>query len=131
MLVNEQLSQGEGPTSLVWTQHTPTVIETSLQLQNISNTYRKTRTKTKRIGIRIPQSNVPLSVKDKAINKEMHDGLGRATITASSLEAEQCNSNISKTQTKATTFRPSSLRTSSEEKVTHLEVGRAVCNFWN
>nr|GEX37904.1 hypothetical protein [Tanacetum cinerariifolium] len=89
MIVNEQLSQGEGPTSLIRTQHIPTVIETSPQLQNISNTYRKTRTGTKRIGIRIPQSNVPTSVVDEAITKEMHDGLGTATTTASSLEAEK------------------------------------------
>nr|GEY12822.1 putative reverse transcriptase domain-containing protein [Tanacetum cinerariifolium] len=78
--------EGEGPTSLVGTQHTPTVIVTSPQLQNISTTYRKTRTRTIRIGIRIPQSNVPTNVADEAITKEMHDGLGKATTTASSLE---------------------------------------------
>ncbi|GJU39124.1 putative ribonuclease H-like domain-containing protein [Tanacetum coccineum] len=50
----------------------------------------------------------------EAITKEMHDGLGRATTTASSLEAEQSSGNISKTQTKATPSRPSSPRTSSE-----------------
>nr|GEX70981.1 hypothetical protein [Tanacetum cinerariifolium] len=115
MLVNEQLSQGEGLTSPVGTQHTPTVIETSPQLQNISNTYRKTRTRTRRRGIRIPQSNVPLSVTDEAITKDIHDGLERATTTASSLEVEQEGSgNLSKTQTKATPFGPSSPRTSSE-----------------
>nr|GEV90485.1 putative reverse transcriptase domain-containing protein [Tanacetum cinerariifolium] len=75
---------------------------------------KKTRTKTRRIGHRIPQSNVPSSVVDKAITKEMHDGLGRATTTAFSLEAEQGSGNISKTQTKATPSGPSSLRTSSE-----------------
>nr|GEU87684.1 hypothetical protein [Tanacetum cinerariifolium] len=89
ILVNEQLSQGEGPTSPVGTQHTPIVIKTSLQLQNISNTYGKTRTKTRSIGIRIPQSNVPSSVADEASTKEMHDELGKATTTTSSLEAEQ------------------------------------------
>nr|GEY47411.1 hypothetical protein [Tanacetum cinerariifolium] len=52
--------------------------------------------------------------KDKAITKEMHDGLGRATTTASSLKAEQGSGNISETQTKATPYRPSSLRTCSE-----------------
>ncbi|GJW25628.1 hypothetical protein Tco_0039439 [Tanacetum coccineum] len=114
MLVNEQLSQGEGPTSPVGTQHTPTVIETSPQLQNISNTYRKTRIRTRRMGIRIPQSNVQTSVADEAITKEIHDGLGRATTTASSLKAYQGNGNISKTQTKATSSGPSSPRTSSE-----------------
>ncbi|GJS02903.1 hypothetical protein Tco_0319411 [Tanacetum coccineum] len=102
MLVHEQLSQGEGPTSPVRTQHTPTVIETSPQLQNISITYRTTRTRSRRMGIRIPQSNVLPHVVDEAITKEMHDGLGRATTTASSLEAEQGSGNISKTQTKAT-----------------------------
>nr|GEU49532.1 hypothetical protein [Tanacetum cinerariifolium] len=48
----------------------------------------KTRIKTRRMGIRIPQSNIPSSVADEAITKEMHDGLGRATTTASSLEAK-------------------------------------------
>nr|GFB60433.1 hypothetical protein [Tanacetum cinerariifolium] len=49
----------------------------------------KTRTRTRRIGIRIPKLNVPSSVVDEDITKEMHDGLGRATTTAFSLEAEQ------------------------------------------
>ncbi|GKA25991.1 hypothetical protein Tco_0712100 [Tanacetum coccineum] len=66
------------------------------------------------MGIRIPQSDVPSSVADEAIIKEMHDGLVRATTTASSLEAEQGSGNIAKTQTKATSFGPSSLRTSLE-----------------
>nr|GEX27653.1 hypothetical protein [Tanacetum cinerariifolium] len=52
--------------------------------------------------------------KDEAITKEMHDRLGRATTTASSLAAEQGSGNISKTQTKATPSGPCSLRTSSE-----------------
>nr|GEY48735.1 hypothetical protein [Tanacetum cinerariifolium] len=108
------MGYGEGPTSPVGTQHTPTVIETSPQLQNISITYKKTRTRTRRIGHRIPQFNVPSSVADEAITKEMHDGLGWATNTASSLEAEQGSGNISKTQTKATPFGPSSPRTSLE-----------------
>nr|GEU93176.1 hypothetical protein [Tanacetum cinerariifolium] len=51
----------------------------------------KTKTRTRRIGIRIPQSNVPTSVADEAITKEMHDGLGRAATTAFSLEADQGN----------------------------------------
>nr|GEU49773.1 hypothetical protein [Tanacetum cinerariifolium] len=41
------------------------------------------------MGIRIPQSNVLTNVADKAITKEMHDGSGKATTTASSSEAEQ------------------------------------------
>nr|GEV00194.1 hypothetical protein [Tanacetum cinerariifolium] len=39
------------------------------------------------MGHRIPQSNIPSSVADEAITKEMHDGLERATTIASSLEA--------------------------------------------
>nr|GFA02333.1 hypothetical protein [Tanacetum cinerariifolium] len=74
----------------------------------------KTKTRTRKIGIRIPQSNVPSSVADENITKEMHDGLGRATTTASSLEAEQSSGNISKTQTKATQYGPSYPRTSSK-----------------
>nr|GEZ06590.1 hypothetical protein [Tanacetum cinerariifolium] len=66
------------------------------------------------MGIRIPQSNVSLTAADKAITKEMHDGLGRATTAASSLAAEQESGNITKTQTKATPPGPSSPRTSSE-----------------
>nr|GEY61638.1 hypothetical protein [Tanacetum cinerariifolium] len=89
MLVTELVSQGEGPTSPVGTQHTPTIIESSPHLQNISITYRKTKTKTGRMGIRIPPSNVPSSVADEAITKEMHDRLGRATATASSFVTEQ------------------------------------------
>ncbi|GKB71765.1 hypothetical protein Tco_0933177, partial [Tanacetum coccineum] len=102
MLVHDQPGQGEGPSSPGGTQHTSTLIETSPQLQNISNAYRKTRTRTRRVGIRIPQSDVPSSVTNEAIINEMHDGLVRATTTASSLEAEQGSGNISKTQTKAT-----------------------------
>ncbi|GJZ02742.1 hypothetical protein Tco_0520703 [Tanacetum coccineum] len=80
MLANEQLSSGKGPTSPVGTQHTPTVIETSPQLQNLSIAYRKTRNRTRRTGIRIPQSNVLSSVTDEAITKEMHDRLGEAIL---------------------------------------------------
>ncbi|GJS62672.1 hypothetical protein Tco_0657456 [Tanacetum coccineum] len=58
--------KGEGPLSPGRTQHTSTLIETSPQLQNIPNTNRKTRTRTRRMGIRIPQSDVPSSVADEA-----------------------------------------------------------------
>ncbi|GKC49099.1 retrovirus-related pol polyprotein from transposon TNT 1-94 [Tanacetum coccineum] len=77
MEINMLSITGEGPSSPGGTQHTSTLIETSPQLQNISNTYRKTRTRTRRMGIRIPQSDVPTSVADEAIIKEMHDGLAR------------------------------------------------------
>nr|GEX29415.1 hypothetical protein [Tanacetum cinerariifolium] len=41
------------------------------------------------MDISISLSNVPSSAADKAITKEMHAGLGRATTTVSSLEVEQ------------------------------------------
>nr|GEZ26480.1 hypothetical protein [Tanacetum cinerariifolium] len=121
---------GEGPTSPVRTQHTPTVIETSPQLQNISITYRKTKTITRRMGIKIPQYNVPSSVTDKAITKEMHNGLRRVTTTASSLKAEQGSGNISKTQTKATPSGPSSPRTSSEGGPGESDKGLVIDRFY-
>nr|GEU36858.1 hypothetical protein [Tanacetum cinerariifolium] len=111
MLVTEQVSYGEGPTSPVGTQYTPTIIESSPHLQNISITYRKTETKTRRMGIKIPQSIVPLSAEDEAITKERPNGLRRATTTVSSLAAEQGSCNIPKTQTKETPSGESSSRT--------------------
>nr|GEV74564.1 putative ribonuclease H-like domain-containing protein [Tanacetum cinerariifolium] len=114
MLVTKQVSQGEGPTSPVGAQHTPTIIKSSPHRQNIYITYRKTKTIIGRMDIRIPQYNVPSSAADETITKEMHDGLGRATTTASSLAAELGSGNITKTQTKATPSGPSSLRTSSK-----------------
>nr|GEU98696.1 hypothetical protein [Tanacetum cinerariifolium] len=59
------------------------------QLLDYGYNFMKTKTRTERIGIRIPQSNVPSSAAYEAITKEMHDGLGRATITASSLAADE------------------------------------------
>nr|GEW99533.1 hypothetical protein [Tanacetum cinerariifolium] len=66
------------------------------------------------MGIKIPHSNVPSSAADEAITKEMHDGLGRATTTTSSLAAKQGSGNITKTQTKVKPSGLSSSRTSLE-----------------
>nr|GFA92836.1 hypothetical protein [Tanacetum cinerariifolium] len=52
-------------------------------------------------------------VSDEAIYKELGDSLVRAATTASSLEAEQDNSNITKTQSKATPNESSSYKTNS------------------
>nr|GEX11451.1 hypothetical protein [Tanacetum cinerariifolium] len=81
----------------------------------------KTRTRTGRMDIRIPQSNVSLSVADVAISKEMHNGLGRATTTASSLGAEQGSGD---SHVQARPKRLSNLPNKpplGEDKVTHLE----------
>ncbi|GJS48246.1 hypothetical protein Tco_0598367 [Tanacetum coccineum] len=67
-----------------------------------------------RKNTKVPQpSGSPDIVADEAVNEEMDDSLMRATITASSLEAEQDSGNINKTQSKATPNEPSSLGTSS------------------
>ncbi|GJT75501.1 hypothetical protein Tco_1042226 [Tanacetum coccineum] len=50
---------------------------------------------------------------DKAVHKELGDSLVRAATTASSLEAEQDNGNINKTQSKATPNKSSSQGTNS------------------
>nr|GFA86559.1 hypothetical protein [Tanacetum cinerariifolium] len=114
MLVQDQTSQGEGPTSPVETQHTPTVLESSSQLQTVSITYRKTRTRIRRMSFRIPQSNVHTNVEDKVITMKMHDSLKRAATTATSLEAVQDSGIINKTPSKATPSGLSSPRSSSE-----------------
>nr|GEY11111.1 hypothetical protein [Tanacetum cinerariifolium] len=53
------------------------------------------------------------SVINEAVHKELGDSLVRAATTASSLEAEQDNGNINKTQSKETPNEPSSQGTYS------------------
>nr|GEU33500.1 putative ribonuclease H-like domain-containing protein [Tanacetum cinerariifolium] len=45
--------------------------------------------KPKRMDTELPQTSVPTSVADEAVNKEMNDSLERAATTATSLDAEQ------------------------------------------
>nr|GEY68050.1 hypothetical protein [Tanacetum cinerariifolium] len=61
----------------------------------------------------LPQTSVPTSVADEAVNEEMDDSLERAATTATSLDAEQDRGNISKTQSKETPNELGSQRTSS------------------
>ncbi|GKF41466.1 hypothetical protein Tco_0124808, partial [Tanacetum coccineum] len=69
--------------------------------------------KTERKDTEVPQPSGPTTnVTDEAVNVEMDDSLVRAATTASSLETEQDNGNIAKTQSKATPNEPSSLGTS-------------------
>ncbi|GKF43940.1 hypothetical protein Tco_0130492, partial [Tanacetum coccineum] len=73
--------------------HTPTIIESSTQPQKTQ----KPR-KPKRKDTQIPQPNGPTEhVADEVVHKELGDSLVRAATTASSLESEQDNGNISKT----------------------------------
>nr|GEV58144.1 ribonuclease H-like domain, reverse transcriptase, RNA-dependent DNA polymerase [Tanacetum cinerariifolium] len=62
----------------------------------------------------IPQPSDPMEhVANEAVHKELGDSLVRAATTVSSLEAEQDNGNINKTQSKATPNESSSQRTDS------------------
>nr|GEY02674.1 hypothetical protein [Tanacetum cinerariifolium] len=90
------------PTDL---QHTPTIIQpSSSQPQKTQKPRKPTRKDTQ-----VPQPSGPTEfVADEAVLKELGDRLVRAATTASSLEAEQDNSNITKTQSKETLNEPSS-----------------------
>ncbi|GKE12665.1 hypothetical protein Tco_1416216, partial [Tanacetum coccineum] len=61
----------------------------------------------------LTRMSVPVeNVADKAVYEERDDSLERATTTATGLDAEQDRGNISKTQSKATPNKPSSIGTS-------------------
>nr|GFD14855.1 hypothetical protein [Tanacetum cinerariifolium] len=78
------------------------------------NLKRKKPRKTKRKDTELLQTSGPTTNRaDEAVNEEMDDSLKRAVTTVSSLEAEQDNATINKTQSKATLNEPSSIGTSS------------------
>nr|GEV32373.1 hypothetical protein [Tanacetum cinerariifolium] len=85
--------------------------------RNLDNEYGKFLLyprKAKRKDTQVPQLSGPTeSVVDEAVYNELDDRLVRAATTASSLEAEQDNGNINKTQSKATTNESSSQRIDS------------------
>nr|GEW03055.1 hypothetical protein [Tanacetum cinerariifolium] len=74
--------------------HTPTIIQPQKKQQP---------KKPKRKDTHVPQPSDPIeNVLYEAVHKELGNSLVRAATTASSLEAEQDNGNINKTQSKAT-----------------------------
>ncbi|GKB10041.1 putative ribonuclease H-like domain-containing protein [Tanacetum coccineum] len=76
---------------------------------------------------KVPHSGAPLTkVGNEAVHKELGDRIERAVTTASSLEAEH----DSDAQTRFEAASKSPMIHLSQE-VTHLEVGRTVCNKWN
>nr|GEV47716.1 hypothetical protein [Tanacetum cinerariifolium] len=98
MMVQAQEEMGEcsaNPTDL---HHTPTIIQ---PLTSQHQKKPKSR-KSKRKNTQLPQTSVPTSVADEAVNEEMNDSLERAATTATSLDAKQDRGNIFKTQSKAT-----------------------------
>nr|GEU56045.1 hypothetical protein [Tanacetum cinerariifolium] len=69
--------------------------------------------KIKRKDTKLPQTSVPTSVADEAVNEEMDDSLERDATTATSLYAAHDIGNIFKTQYKETPNEPGSQGTSS------------------
>ncbi|GJT47515.1 hypothetical protein Tco_0956230 [Tanacetum coccineum] len=109
MVVQNQTKLGEGSAIRIDPHHTPTIIESSSQPQKTQ----KLR-KPKRKDTRVPQHSSPAKhIADEVVHKELGDSLVRAATTASSLEAEQDSSNITKTRSKATPNESSSLGTTS------------------
>ncbi|GKE01792.1 hypothetical protein Tco_1389775 [Tanacetum coccineum] len=133
MVVQTQSELGEGSTILTDPHHTPNFIQPSTQPQKIQ------KPKKPRKDTQVPQSSDPMeNVTDEAVHKELGDSLVRATTTASSLEAEQDNGNITKTRSKATPNESSSLCTTlgggpsyCSQEVRHFKVMRIDLNLMN
>nr|GEV38560.1 hypothetical protein [Tanacetum cinerariifolium] len=105
-----QYEFGEGSSMPTDPHHTPTILQSSSsQPQKIHKPRKPTRKVTQ-----VPQPSDPMEhVADEAVYKELGDRLVKAATIASSLEAEQDNGNINKTQSKATPNEPSSQGTNS------------------
>nr|GEU36381.1 retrovirus-related Pol polyprotein from transposon TNT 1-94 [Tanacetum cinerariifolium] len=107
MVVQSEL--GEGSAMPTDPYHTPTILQSSSQPQKTHKPKKPTRKVTQ-----VPWPSDPIEhVADEAVHKELGDSLVRVATTASSLEAEQNNRNINKTQSKATPNESSSQGTDS------------------
>ncbi|GKD97833.1 hypothetical protein Tco_1381730, partial [Tanacetum coccineum] len=100
---------GEGSAIPTDPHHIPTIIESSSQPQKTQKPRKPRRKDTQVTRPSDPSDNVT----DEAVHKELCNSLVRAATTASSLEAEQGNGNITKTRSKATPNESSSLGTTS------------------
>ncbi|GJY80469.1 retrovirus-related pol polyprotein from transposon TNT 1-94 [Tanacetum coccineum] len=108
MMVQAYEEIGEGLANPTNPHHIPTITQPSSSQPKKKQKPRKPRKES-----HVPQPSGPTTnVTDEAVNVEMDDSLVRAATTASSLETEQDNGNIAKTQSKATPNEPSSLGTS-------------------
>nr|GEW42308.1 ribonuclease H-like domain-containing protein [Tanacetum cinerariifolium] len=105
-----QFELGEGSAMPTDPHHAPTILQSSSSQPQKTH---KPRKPTRKVT-QVPRPSDPMEhVADEAIHKELGDSLVRAAVTASSLEAEQDNGNINKTQSKATPNESSSQRTDS------------------
>ncbi|GKD05724.1 hypothetical protein Tco_1180698 [Tanacetum coccineum] len=120
MLIQSQAVEGEGSGQPTEPQHTPTTASPS-HVEPIptiaSSSYPKKthkRRKTKRKATEISQSSRPTTfVADETVHEERGDSMEMAITTAISLDAEQGNGNIIRTQSMATLNEPIPQRTSS------------------
>ncbi|GJT04483.1 hypothetical protein Tco_0838945 [Tanacetum coccineum] len=109
MVVPNQSELCEGSAMPTNPYYTHTIIKSSTQPQKTQ----KSR-KPKRNDTQVPQPSGPTDiVTDEVVHKELSDSLVRAATTASSLEAEQGSGNTTKTRSKATPNKSSSLGTTS------------------
>ncbi|GJU49642.1 hypothetical protein Tco_1219197 [Tanacetum coccineum] len=93
MVVQNQSQMGEGSANPTDPQHTPTFITPYPQPQK---TQKPRKPKIK--DTQVPQPSNPMEiVADETIHKELGDSLMKAATTASRLEAEQDNGNMTKT----------------------------------
>nr|GEV29001.1 hypothetical protein [Tanacetum cinerariifolium] len=100
-----QIADEEGSTMPNDPHHTPTILQPSSIQPQKTKKYKN----PKRKDTQVPQPSVPTeNVADEAVHKELRNKFVRDATTASSLEAEQDNSNITMTQSKATPNKPSS-----------------------
>ncbi|GKC36041.1 hypothetical protein Tco_1048425 [Tanacetum coccineum] len=109
MVVQNQSELGEGLAIPTDPHHTPTITQSSTLPQKTQKPK-----KPKRKDTQVPQPSDPSeNVTDEAVHKELGDSLVRVATTASSLEAEQDSSIITKTRSKATPNESNSLGTTS------------------
>ncbi|GJX61267.1 hypothetical protein Tco_0294167 [Tanacetum coccineum] len=108
MVVQNQQELGEGSAIPTDPHHTPTITQPSTSQPRKTQKPRK----PKRKDTQVPQPSGPTDiVADETVHKKLGDSFVRAATTASSLEAEQDNGNITKTRSKATPNESSSLGT--------------------
>nr|GEU98002.1 putative ribonuclease H-like domain-containing protein [Tanacetum cinerariifolium] len=85
LMVQAQEDMGKGAVNPTDPHHTPTISQPSTSQPQKKQKSRKSMRK----DIKLPQTSVPTSVADEAVNEEMDDSLERAATNATSLDAEQ------------------------------------------
>nr|GEW15275.1 hypothetical protein [Tanacetum cinerariifolium] len=94
MMIQNQSELGKSSAMPIDPHHIPFILQPSSSQPQKTQKTRKPRRK----DAQVPQPSGPTEyVADEAVHKELGDSLVRAATTASSLEAEQDNGNITKT----------------------------------